>query len=92
MAIHKPLVDWYGPGGKSGRPAAEPNWRWRSLGVHMEQGASSPDNVEFVSADVTSPRILTRLYHGRDAVIVCLPLPSHPRGSSGGTCKRDPLF
>ena len=44
-------------------------------GVDMQQGASIPAHVEFASADVTDPRILARLCHDRDALIVCLPYP-----------------
>ena len=72
MAIRKPLVVGMGRVG-SLIALLLSELGMQVAGVDMEQGASIPDSVEFASADVTDPRILARLCHGRDALIVCLP-------------------
>ena len=74
MAIRKPLVVGMGRVG-SLIALLLGELGMQVAAVDVAQGASIPDNVEFTSADVTDPRILARLCHGRDALIVCLPYP-----------------
>lgn len=74
MAIHKPLVVGMGRVGSLIALLLH-ELGMQVTGVDMQQSASIPDGVEFVSADVTDPRMLARLCHGRDALIVCLPYP-----------------
>jgi saccharopine dehydrogenase-like NADP-dependent oxidoreductase len=72
MAIRKPLVVGMGRVG-SLIALLLSELGMQVAGVDMEQGSSILAHVEFASADVTDPRVLVRLCHGRDAVIVCLP-------------------
>ena len=74
MAIRKPLVVGMGRVG-SLIALLLSELGMQVTGVDMQQGTSIPDNIEFTSGDVTDPRILARLCHGRDALIVCLPYP-----------------
>jgi saccharopine dehydrogenase (NAD+, L-lysine-forming) len=43
------------------------------VGVDMQEAVELPANVDFVRADITDPPVLSRLCHGRDALITCLP-------------------
>jgi saccharopine dehydrogenase-like NADP-dependent oxidoreductase len=72
MAIQKPLVIGMGRVG-SLIALLLGEVGMQVAGVDREKGPSVPAHVEFTSADVTDPQVLTRLCRGRDAVIVCLP-------------------
>ena len=72
MAIRKPLVVGMGRVG-SLIALLLSELGMQVAGVDMQQGTSIPESVEFTSGDVTNPRILARLCHGRDALIVCCP-------------------
>lgn len=72
MAIRKPLIVGVGRVG-SLIALLLTELGMQVTGVGMEKSPSMPANIDYTSADITDPHILTALCRGKDAVIACLP-------------------